>query len=637
MKKLYLYGLMYLLFTGTAWSQGTQLRGIYIDDFSQILGNSQKEDSLLQYAQDSSFNYLALYDIHTFNFNNTVVADRMADFIKRARDNYGVTYVGAVGESFSTFQNDVGPYNMSRSDDHEKFNVFNLEFEFWTTSSVNPGGYYCTQYLQPNNCTCDTSGGFKFFIQQMHLIDSLAQVQQVLSETYLGWFNQGQASQIQQNVDRVLLHAYRTGTSSLFSYSKTRMQYLASNNSPVEIAPIFSAEPDFMGPWLETHGQGEAYDQYIADFNNDNSSWKQYVTILGYHWFDWEFMPKPVPAAGPFSPVITMNGNGTLCTGDTAVLTATQGDTYAWSNGETTRSISTGSSGTYTCDVTLNGNTITTPSVTLTQRTSPTVSISTSNFASGAIPLTANSTPGSGYVYTHQWKLNSNDINGANASTHSATVSGNYSVTAINTYGCQATSALFPVNIPGSCTVSIPTGLSSTQALDASQVLSWAPGQSGDSLVIRYHPDTSSTYEYIRMVNNGQTSYILSNLLPNTLYSWRIKTVCGNISGAYSSKDYFTTPNTLSTKPDLAVDARFNVYPNPAKGKVYINYNAPSNATGQLILTDISGRTVVKENVMITQGNNIFNIPVSTYKNGVYTVSIKSDVGIHIQKLVIEN
>lgn len=625
---------MFLLISGAALGQGTQLRGIYIDNFSLILGNSDKEDSLLQYAQDSSFNYLALYDLHLFNLSNAVTADKMGAFIKRARDNYGVTYVGAIGESYSSFEDKIGPFNMNRSDDHEKFNVFNLEFEFWTTSSVNPGGYYCTKYLQPNNCSCDTSGGFRYFIEQIHKIDSLANVQQVISETYLGWFNQGQASQIQQNVDRILLHAYRTNTSSLFGYSKTRLQHLASNNVQVDVAPIFSAEPIFMGPWLETHGQGEAFDEYFDDYTNDNSSWKQYINIIGYQWFDWMYLPKPVP---PFNPVITMNGNGTICTGDSAILTATLGDSYLWSNGATSRTITTNSSGTYTCDVTLDTVTHTTPPVTLTQRTSPDVSVNVASFVSGTLPLNAIATAGSGSIADYQWYVNSSIISGANSNIHNALTSGNYSVKVTNTYGCETTSAMYPVTIPGSCLASIPSGLSSTQALDASQVLSWASGQSGDSLIIRYHPDTSSTYSYIRMLNNGQTSYILSNLLPNTLYSWRIKMACGSISGGYSSKSYFTTPATVGMQPELLTNAQISVYPNPARSKVYLAYSSPLSTKGQLILSDINGRIVRKEEILISQGDNNFSFIVSEYKNGIYTLTVKSDAGIHIQKLIIEN
>src|SRR5687768_16272030 len=103
MKKIYIYAFFVFFLLRTASGQVNGLRRMYIDHFADILGNPAKEDSLLQYAQDSSFNYLALYDLHTFDFTHTPTADMMGTFIKRARDVFGITYVGAVGESFSSF------------------------------------------------------------------------------------------------------------------------------------------------------------------------------------------------------------------------------------------------------------------------------------------------------------------------------------------------------------------------------------------------------------------------------------------------------------------------------------------------------------------------------------------------------
>ncbi len=443
---LHLLLILLLNIFATADAQ-TGLRGMYIDNFDAILGNAVKEDSLLDYAQDSSFNYLALYDLSSFNLSNANTANMAAAFIKKARENYGIQYIGAVCESYPEFQNKIAPYNNNRSDDHEKFNVFNLEFEFWTSSSVNPGGYYCTQYLQPNGCSCDTSGAFQFYINNIHKIDSLAHQQGVVSETYLGWFNQGQASQIQQNVDRILLHAYRTNTSSLFSYSKTRLQYLASNNAMVDVAPIFSSEPAFMNSWLDNHSQLEAYDQYSADFDADNSSWKQYINILGYQWFDWGYMPKPV--AGNFSPTITASGPLTFCQGGNVVLTATGGDSYNWSNGATTQSITVDATGSYTCYVTLNGNTASAGQKHIDVTNNPTATISGAAVVSGVTPLTANISAGSGTVTSIQWKLNNTNIGGANSTTYSAVVPGNYTVEVTNSNGCNSVSSPYNVTNTG--------------------------------------------------------------------------------------------------------------------------------------------------------------------------------------------
>ena len=149
MKHKYLIALLaFYLFSFRVEAQQTPpFRGIYIDSFDNILGNTVKEDSLLQYAADSSYNYLALYDLQTINFSNSTQVNTLASFIRKAKETYGIASIGAVGENYNTFLNKIAPYNANRTNVNEKFDVFNLEFEFWTTASVNPGGYYCTQYL----------------------------------------------------------------------------------------------------------------------------------------------------------------------------------------------------------------------------------------------------------------------------------------------------------------------------------------------------------------------------------------------------------------------------------------------------------------------------------------------------------
>ena len=449
MRKLYLY-FSFIILISTQVNAQTSLRGMYIDNFHLILGNTSKEDSLLQYAQDSSFNYLALYSLHQLNLSNTNTANTLGSFIYKARVMYGITYVGAVCETYNSFQNTITPFNLARTDDNEKFNVFNLEFEFWTSSSVGPGGYYCTQYLQSANCNCDTSGGFKYYISELHKIDSLAATQNVISETYLGWFNQGQAQQIHNNVDRILLHAYRTGTSSLYSYSAMRLQYLASSNTMVNVAPIFSAEPGFMGPWLDSHSQSEAYNQYKTDFDNDNSSWKQYINILGHQWFDWGFMPKPVPGSGGSGPTITTSGPLSFCSGGSVNLTASTGTAYLWSSGATTRSITVTASGNYYCQVTSGGNTQSTSVISVDVKNNPTVSISQMNPNANPVTINSTSSPESGTITAYQWRLNGNNINGAQASSYDAIQSGNYFLSVSNSYGCYAISNAENVTVSSS-------------------------------------------------------------------------------------------------------------------------------------------------------------------------------------------
>ena len=617
------------------------LRGLYVNKFNTILGNAVKEDSLLHYAQDSSFNYLALYSLPSINLSNTNTANNLASFISRARTNFGIQYVGAVTENYNNIQNKIVPYNNSRSDDNEKFNVFNVEFEFWSTSSTGPGGYYCTQYLIPNNCACDTSGGFQFFIDQMHKIDSLASQQQVLSEVYLGWFNEGQAQQISQNVDRILLHAYRTNTSTLYSYSKTRLQHLASLNASVDVAALFSSEPDFMGPWLDTHGQIEAFEKYQSDFDNDNNTWKQYINVIGDHWFNYGFMPKPPP---PFSPTITTPGAFSFCAGDSITLTASPGDSYLWSNGSTTASITVQAAANYTCDVTINNVTITTPVAAVMLNSKPTVSIQEGLALQGQVPITSSCLAGSGTIANYQWRLNGSNINGGTGSNYTAVVSGNYSLKVTNSLGCQTESPALAVLVPGpTCMPSVPTGLSSSPTTEVSEHVTWSGNQSGDSIVIRYHTSNSTNYQYIGMPYTGQNSYTLSGLIPATQYSWKVKMMCGNSSGDYSNGANFTTGPMTNDIADLKDGTTgtsaisMDISPNPANAYAGIIITSPVSGQGELSILDVKGTVVHQQQATFAPGETRMEIETSALNNGLYLLKFRSDAAFQTRKLLISH
>ncbi len=286
---------MFLVIGNYSFSQ-TLVKGLYVDKFNLILGNIQKEDSLLNYAVNKGFNYLALYDLWTIHttssLTNTTTALPLANFLNKARTTYSITNIGATGENYWFFSNVIHIYNQQHSNPNHKFTVYNLEFEFWITSSVNTGGIYCTTYLQPGGFTCDTSGGFKFYIRELKRIDSLANTVGVTSETYIGWPNSGHAKAIVKNCDRILLHAYVSNESTTYNYTRNRLMDLAGAASLAKIIPIFSAEPSFMGPWVQLNTPLQAYTNYNANFLSETGPWKSNVSVLGYQWFTYSFMPK---------------------------------------------------------------------------------------------------------------------------------------------------------------------------------------------------------------------------------------------------------------------------------------------------------------------------------------------------------
>jgi len=297
MKNIYFFFMLLLGYFG--YSQN--YTGLYVNDFKDIITNPAAETELLNYAQSHGFNYLILYNL-TYIQNNIFQIDDfndslpLANFIANAKNNYGILQVGAVGEKNSSFDK-IKIYNSFYPSNPEKrFDVFNLEFEYWNNSKTQSGGYYCTTYLQPNNYTCNRTGAFDFYNNQLIMMHAYGMENNILAETYIGYVDQNEANQIAQNTNRILVHYYRqtdvyNNGNSIYQYPSSqqdRIGMLASNNS-VTVMPIFSARPNHMYSWLlQLHPLTQPYATWQNGqngFNSQSENWVNNVSVDGYVWY----------------------------------------------------------------------------------------------------------------------------------------------------------------------------------------------------------------------------------------------------------------------------------------------------------------------------------------------------------------
>lgn len=173
------------------------------------------------------------------------------------------------------------------------------------------------------------------------------------------------------------------------------------------------------------------------------------------------------------TPTISSNKPTTFCEGDNVTLTSSLGDTYTWSNGETTQSIIVDSGGDYTVTVDSAGSIGTSASVAVTVDTLPVINIAglTTICSGGTTTLTASGAD------TYEW------ANGPStaAYTVSPTDTTNYIVTGtITATGCSDT-------ISATVIAEICTGIEGEDATSLREIMVYPnpANDAGFSIIIK--------------------------------------------------------------------------------------------------------------------------------------------------------
>ncbi|PKP22362.1 MAG: hypothetical protein CVU05_04230 [Bacteroidetes bacterium HGW-Bacteroidetes-21] len=130
-------------------------------------------------------------------------------------------------------------------------------------------------------------------------------------------------------------------------------------------------------------------------------------------------------------PTVNLGADQTLCQGNSATLNAGSGYTYLWSNGATSQTITTGTAGTYTVTVTLNGCQNSDLAI-VTVNALPVVNLGPDFTSCTGSTVVLNAGAGAD---TYTWST------GASSQTINVTANGTYSVT-VTTNGCSANDAV---------------------------------------------------------------------------------------------------------------------------------------------------------------------------------------------------
>ena len=316
----------------------------------------------------------------------------------------------------------------------------------------------------------------------------------------------------------------------------------------------------------------------------------------------------------PANPTITNNTNTNVLTCSTTAisLTASGGNTYAWSGGSSAsaanNSVSTPNS--YAVTITNPGGCSASTSISITQDITPPVASSVQSAAitcnGGTTNVTVSASGGTG-PYTGTGTMTS-----VNAGAHT------YTVTGAN--GCTNTTSLTvsqPTNVAYTATMANPVPCSSTTG----RITVLASGGSG---FYNYSKDGGATWG---------TSTLFTGLSART-YTVQVRDTKSCLSVAAAKKVGCLTREMEDEAQNVA--STFNIYPNPAADHVTVTFHALDEANYSVSMVDVTGRTIMNEVRTSVMGDNQVEINTASIAKGVYFVIFtKGDQKVQ-SKLIVQ-
>jgi len=248
-------------------------RGLYIN-IDEVLGDTTKEQALLNFVQKNKITYLLFYGVRSVLNSSASQKEALTLLVQKAKADYGVIQIGAsVGGTESAQK--VIDYNSSIGN---KIDVINYECEYWNSNT---------------NEDCPTFNDYK---TALTWIKNNAGTMLVEAYLTIDRSTAAEAAQIRPLLNRLLVAAYVEDPADAFNSIRSWLSNFAPTNDSFEIWPIFNvgATPtwydDFMGNWIaEQPSIKEAMDTAEATIKSDleASFLSENINFTGYQYYKY--------------------------------------------------------------------------------------------------------------------------------------------------------------------------------------------------------------------------------------------------------------------------------------------------------------------------------------------------------------
>ncbi len=133
--------------------------------------------------------------------------------------------------------------------------------------------------------------------------------------------------------------------------------------------------------------------------------------------------------------------------------------------------------------------------------------------------------------------------------------------------------------------------------------------------------------------NKAQVNLTISSLTSGENYNITINNVTdlvGNVMEEYTTSFSFVGLEELFDKSEI------NIYPNPSRDKLNIDFKLLKNTEINIIITDISGKQIQNKSILATEGSNKYIVDVSNFSKGFYVLKLKTNLGEINHKIIVE-
>jgi hypothetical protein len=183
-----------------------------------------------------------------------------------------------------------------------------------------------------------------------------------------------------------------------------------------------------------------------------------------------------------------------------------------------------------------------------------------------------------------------------------------------------------------------PTDLLATEVTETTADLAWAEQGAVDSRDLIWVPaDSDFTEDGMLETGLSQSNFELEGLEQSTPYEFYVRIACadGQMSPWAGPASFHTLP--LPNQIELLQEQEqvlIKVYPNPASGRLWVEFENQPGSTAELWLTNMMGQVVLRQSVS-DPGSTKLYLDVADLTPGVYLLGLKSGPHYTARKLMI--